>query len=400
MKSELDKGAETANGDPTAEFADKWFTNEMLRLARGCKESFERMQFRAALKFGFHEFQEARDKYRLLVAAPNPELIKQFVRWQAQLLAPICPHWSEAVWEMLGLPGCIVLARWPNLSQPHDPALEAHGNYVFGAVREMRSELDKKIMSAKGVKPPKPERARIYVARKAPEWKVLTVQVLLEHFDADSCTLLPSAMQALGKTDELKARGKHPSIFAATLRAELEGCGGDAVRARAAFDLAPPFNEVAVLLANERYILSALDVTHVQILHDESEDVPEPKALESASPLKPVIVWLAADGTLAFPAPAGGGGGGKPAGGGGGGGKPAPASGEAGGKPVPAPAGGGKGAAKGTAKVPAKDYVERHQLAEALHDAVNAAVLAQPEDALSFIADELRKRAAAQKGGK
>ncbi|KAJ1634121.1 hypothetical protein T492DRAFT_903659 [Pavlovales sp. CCMP2436] len=242
-------------------------------------------------------------------------------------------------------------------------------------------------MSAKGVKPPKPERARIYVARK-----VLTVQVLLEHFDADSCTLLPSAMQALGKTDELKARGKHPSIFAATLRAELEGCGGDAVRARAAFDLAPPFNEVAVLLANERYILSALDVTH--ILHDESEDVPEPKALESASPLKP------ADGTLAFPAPAGGGGGGKPAGGGGGGGKPAPASGEAGGKPVPAPAGGGKGAAKGTAKVPAKDYVERHQLAEALHDAVNAAVLAQPEDALSFIADELRKRAAAQKGGK
>lgn len=48
-------------------FADAWFANELLRLAKESTRCYERMQFRGALKYGFHELTEARDK-----CAPQP----------------------------------------------------------------------------------------------------------------------------------------------------------------------------------------------------------------------------------------------------------------------------------------------------------------------------------------
>ena len=449
--SEADAAAATADGA----FAERWFANEMVRLGIQATRCYERMAFRDALKYGFHEFQEARDKYgpsaaraacaarprltrrrvrtcctagryRLLSAAPSKPLLVRFVRWQALLLAPICPHYGEAVWELLHESGCIVHARWPDLSAGASALLEQQGAYVARATREMRADLDRK--AGAGGKPgAKAQDAagarkaaaavRIYVAREAPAWKLLTVSVLKQHYDDETRELRTSAMQALGQVAELRARGKHPAVFAATLRAELKEKGA------AAFELAPPFDEVAVLRENEAYICTALDVSAIHVLTDESTAVPDPKALEAAAPLKPVPVFLDERGDVAFAQPAaaaaaatGKGGGGKgsggdaggarkaAAGGGGGGGKANAAGGGKGGDPEPPPpaaaaaaavggapkvaSGGGKQAAP-AAKLAAKDYVEKHALAQVLHEAVNAVVLAQPAEPLAFIAQHL-----------
>lgn len=64
---------------------------------------------------GFFEFQTARDHYRtVLEGSPfHKDLIVRFIEVQATILSPICPHFAEKVWKMLGKKGlAIVNARW------------------------------------------------------------------------------------------------------------------------------------------------------------------------------------------------------------------------------------------------------------------------------------------------
>ncbi len=64
-----------------------------------------RMLYREALKVGFYDLQAARDWYReVQQCAPeglNRDLLLRFVDVQALLLAPFCPHYCEAIWELL-----------------------------------------------------------------------------------------------------------------------------------------------------------------------------------------------------------------------------------------------------------------------------------------------------------
>ncbi len=63
------------------------------------------MLFKEALRTGFYELQAARDKYRELTSSEggmHADLVFRFIRLQALLLSPICPHVSEYIWELLG----------------------------------------------------------------------------------------------------------------------------------------------------------------------------------------------------------------------------------------------------------------------------------------------------------
>jgi leucyl-tRNA synthetase len=60
------------------------------------------MMYRDALKTGFYELQAARDFYREVSDVPNGDLLLRFLEVQALLLSPFCPHYCEAVWDLLG----------------------------------------------------------------------------------------------------------------------------------------------------------------------------------------------------------------------------------------------------------------------------------------------------------
>lgn len=62
MKATLAANEDEPAEGGVGEFADAWFANELLRLGQLAQRCYERMQFRGALKYGFHEMQEARDK--------------------------------------------------------------------------------------------------------------------------------------------------------------------------------------------------------------------------------------------------------------------------------------------------------------------------------------------------
>lgn len=73
------------------------------------EDFYEKLLFKEALRTGFFELQAARDKYRELCGNPelggecmHKNLVLHFIRIQTILLAPICPHVAEHVYQLLG----------------------------------------------------------------------------------------------------------------------------------------------------------------------------------------------------------------------------------------------------------------------------------------------------------
>jgi leucyl-tRNA synthetase len=67
-------------------------------------DNYQKMLFKEALRTGFFELQASRDKYRelTLMEGMHRELVLRFIKVQAVLLSPVCPHVAEHVWDLLG----------------------------------------------------------------------------------------------------------------------------------------------------------------------------------------------------------------------------------------------------------------------------------------------------------
>lgn len=71
------------------------------------------------LRSCFFELQTARDKYRELCGAAgmHVDLVFEYIRRQALLLSPICPHVAEHIWTLLGNETSILNAKWPTVGE-------------------------------------------------------------------------------------------------------------------------------------------------------------------------------------------------------------------------------------------------------------------------------------------
>ena len=100
---------------PKDAFYDRVFISEMNLLIKATDDNFNKMMFKEALRTGLFDFQRARDTYRELCGGNNMhvDLVFQFIERQALLMAPICPHVAEHIWELLGKKESIVKASWP-----------------------------------------------------------------------------------------------------------------------------------------------------------------------------------------------------------------------------------------------------------------------------------------------
>jgi leucyl-tRNA synthetase len=100
---------------PKDAFYDRVFISEMNNLTKLTDENYSKMLFKEALRTGVFEFQKARDTYRELCGSNNMhiDLVFEFIERQALLMAPICPHIAEHIWQLLGKSGSIVNAKFP-----------------------------------------------------------------------------------------------------------------------------------------------------------------------------------------------------------------------------------------------------------------------------------------------
>ena len=97
---------------------------ELFRYARMADNHYAKQQFRDALICGFDLLLAARDRskliaplvtcdvnpyrYRNMVRAMHDggylkDLLLRFLQYHTVLIAPICPHYAEHVWSMLGV---------------------------------------------------------------------------------------------------------------------------------------------------------------------------------------------------------------------------------------------------------------------------------------------------------
>ena len=178
-----------AAGSPSV-WLDQWFANEMVRLVHEASEAYAAMRFKEALKIGWYLMQEARNRYRAGTegVGADEKLVRQWAEWQALMMTPITPHWSEAMWEVLGKSGCIVHALWPTSELMEDAATTAAGNYLFDVAHSLAAALVNrgKKKPAKGQPPAdeeKPNQVNLYVATCFPRWKEIVLDLLRAHYD-------------------------------------------------------------------------------------------------------------------------------------------------------------------------------------------------------------------------
>ena len=92
-------GLSKMRSDNSWTFFDRAFENEMNSLIEQTTAHYDATNYKAALKTGLFDYQNARSWYRDVTGGDmHRDLVVRFIETQALLLAPIAPHWSEYIW--------------------------------------------------------------------------------------------------------------------------------------------------------------------------------------------------------------------------------------------------------------------------------------------------------------
>jgi leucyl-tRNA synthetase len=180
----------------TKGFWDELFENELHTLALEAIEQYKATQYKIALKVAFYDLAGARDFYRIVTHAGefgmHQDSLRKFVEYQALLLAPITPHWSDYIWqEVLGHKSTICLERFPQVPTINSKttAISQYVRSVNSTIGAMEGQAAKKAAkkgktAAYDTKADK--RLRIYVAKSFPKWQDHYLEVVRKQFDATS----------------------------------------------------------------------------------------------------------------------------------------------------------------------------------------------------------------------
>jgi len=256
---------------------DKVFDAEMDHIIQLCDSAYSQMLYREAVKTGYYDLQHARNEYRKATTGMglslqgdekfvgmHKDILKKFVSTQALLLAPVTPHWSENLWELLGNKKSIMEARWP-VTKKVDKALLDGSGYIRNLVSHIRSHEDS-VMKKKNKKaktkttgPPPPCTLTLYVADSFPQWQEDVIEILRKNFDGEKFVGDREALVSSG----LAKTSKQVMPFSATIKKAVE------VNGVSSFDRALTFPEMDVLSENLDYIqrdLYSLTVRQVKIV--------------------------------------------------------------------------------------------------------------------------------------
>ncbi|EIW72383.1 hypothetical protein TREMEDRAFT_70706 [Tremella mesenterica DSM 1558] len=261
---DMKKSEGTLRAGPYNDF-DKTFRTEMDSHIETCYAAYDRMEFKNALKSGLYDFENSRNWYRLASDPDNGgpgmhrDLVLDYVRINALLIAPFTPHFSEYVWrKILGETTTVQLAKFPQPSAPVDPTTLQKAEYQRGIVDNMRSAeaaMAKKKGKGKtaGVTfdPSKPKCARVYVATEFPEWQNRCVELVKRCWNEADNTVDEAKMRSeLEKEGLIKDKKAMP--FCQNFKKKVLATG------KAAFGRSLAFSELDALSALVPYLKRSL----------------------------------------------------------------------------------------------------------------------------------------------
>ncbi|ELR12090.1 leucine-tRNA ligase [Acanthamoeba castellanii str. Neff] len=271
-------------GEPTT-FFDLVFQSEINRAVTLTDGNYERMKFREALLTGFWNLQSARDNYRLAEKQMNRQLVERFIEVQTILLAPICPHYCDYIWtKLLHRAGSVRQASWP-ASGPVDEALLAQNDFLQEVLHTFRIRIqntrEQFVDTANGY---------VYVSDEFPSWHQKAIKALLPLFNAATGEFEPDfkkkVSDALKEDTSLKADTKKVMNLVADMPNRIKADGP------AAFNLAAPFDQVALLKSNQEFLREQLGLAALSIYSASDADAPDhDNKKATAVPLKPVFTF-------------------------------------------------------------------------------------------------------------
>lgn len=273
-------------------FADEVFDSQMSLCIEATDRAFGNMEYKEGVKTGFFDLQDARDKYqefcKLQGQKMHSDLIKRFLRTQALLLAPICPHWSEYVWStLLKEEKSIMFARFPETAAPNQLRI-AQFAYLQRIVHAWRLALDTYKNPKKGAKVAAPSRATIVVARRYPIWHEAAI-ITLERLFKETSVMpeqgpLLAALKAHADVEDKEI--KNAMSVARALSAEHPTRGNEV------FSLSLPWEESALLHETSAYLAGSIPVSTIAVTFTDDEAVANEKNLR-ATPGNPAIIFHA-----------------------------------------------------------------------------------------------------------
>ncbi|MES1913180.1 MAG: hypothetical protein MHM6MM_005395, partial [Cercozoa sp. M6MM] len=290
MRAAIDNGelrTETAE-DATLQYADEVFANAMNRAVLESDKAYAGMRFRDALKDGFYGLQNARNAYvnrcRGETSLLSKELIERYIQTELVLLAPICPHFCEGLWQKLQLPGMCIDAPWPQVEQ-EDLALTRIDNYLSKLAHSLRTAFNK------ASKKKTPTQVKIFVATEYKEWQQAVLRIMaakVAEANGDLSVLSPKTLGAAIKADPALKKVMKLAMQFAAFQGKLAQEEGDS-----ALDLTSPFDEVATVQRYLGLVFQDFPVElDVQVVPSTEADESFRKKAEQAKPGHPALVFL------------------------------------------------------------------------------------------------------------
>lgn len=227
-------------------FMDRAFNNEIDFLIEETQKEFTKMCFREGLIRCWYDMMIVRDMYRdwaTRCGIPMHEsIVRRFIEALAVMLSPICPHWCDCIWEVIGLStsACpsICAASWPAFTS-YDRALRKEFIFFRDFLKNIRPVVSKlKVAPPRGV--------HIYLASTYEAGKVEVLKYMNTVANADTgelpATFKTTDLKAfLEGSAELKSQTKLLMQFGMFMAKEAAERGIDALA------IVLPFNQQAIL---------------------------------------------------------------------------------------------------------------------------------------------------------
>ncbi len=144
----------------------------------------------------------------------HSSLVREYIKLQALLIAPIAPHWADYIWsEVLHntTPPTIQNALWPDVDPPK-PSLTATREYVratSSAITSAEAAQQKRKAKGKAITfdPKLPKKLTIFYAASFPAWQDGYVEIVRDAFDGVRLDekMLNEGVQAKGKAEMKRA---------------------------------------------------------------------------------------------------------------------------------------------------------------------------------------------------
>ncbi|CAF4615853.1 unnamed protein product [Rotaria sp. Silwood1] len=285
--------------DTKYNYYDHVFESEINRAIQLTEESYEKMLYKDVLKYGFFELQTARDNYRELCLQSermNLHLIKQFIEIQVILLAPICPHICDYLYQFL-YPGTTIMnAKWPKVGKVDQSLIDSR-NYLMNIAHDFRLHLKSYINQQTISKSKRTNtqssltsiHATIFVAHSYPSWQTFIINELKQLYLSNNHSLPDSKKLAVHFKDcpEIdKKYQKKLMPFVIYLKELLEK-SDDII----SLDRHLSFDENQILQLNQDYLRRAIHVEQIDIRLTDGNDTDTTMLsnLEDIVPGKPLI---------------------------------------------------------------------------------------------------------------